>query len=70
MAISSPLNWLKLFPICEVLPSSTPVKCMGREGKIWEWDISPGCKDNDSLPALGHTITTSLHQSNLVLVPS
>lgn len=61
MATPRPLDGLKLFPICKVLPSSMPVEYMGREGKIWERNIPSGCKDNDSLPILGYPITASLH---------
>ena len=67
---SRSLDGWKLFPIWKVLPSSTPIEYMGGEGKFWEWDISPRCKNNDPLPVLGYTITASLHQSNLVLVPT
>jgi len=63
------LDGLKLLSICKLLPGSMSVEYMGREGKVWEWDISPRCKNDDPLPVLGYTITASLHQSNLVLVP-
>jgi len=66
---SRSLDGWELFPIWKVLPSGTPIEYMGGEGKVWEWDISPRCKNNDPLPVLGYTITASLHQSNLVLVP-
>ena len=69
MVTSRPLNGLKLFSICKILPSSMPVECVGREGEVWQWDISPGCKNDDPLPILGHSITASLHQGNLMLVP-
>lgn len=69
MVTSRSLDGLKLFPICKLLPGSMPVKYMGGKGKIGEWNISPGCKDNNPLSILGHSITTSLHQSNLMLVP-
>lgn len=68
MVTSRPLDGLKLFSICKLLSSSMPIKYMGGEGKIWEWNISPRCKDNNPLPVLGHSIATSLHQGNLVLV--
>ena len=68
MVISRSLDGLKLFSICKLLSSSMLVENMGGEGKVWEWNVSPGCKDNNPLPTLGYTITTSLHQSNLVLI--
>jgi hypothetical protein len=63
------LDGLKLFSICKFFPSSMPVEYMGRERKIWEGNVPSGGKDNDPLPVLGHPITASLHQCNLVLVP-
>jgi hypothetical protein len=57
---SRSLYGLKLPSICELLSSSMPVEYVGREGKVWEWNISPRGKDNDPLPALRYTITTSL----------
>ena len=66
---SRPLDGLKCFSIWKFLPSSTPVEYVGRKWIIWEWYISSGCKNDDSLPVLWHSITTSLQQGKLVLIP-
>lgn len=66
---SRPLDGLECFSICKFLPSGMPAEHMGGKGKIWEWNVSSRCKDNDPLSVLWHSITASLHQGNLVLIP-